>query len=153
MLGALVFVRAALPLLVSSVFPLVPSTSHWMQHFVMYFSLQYWQIDVVGCFLVSDMAASFHVMTFLFYKYRRVRAARLCYRLAKLHDTFFTILVIQHCFVWVIRIWALVSMRCTLPMLNVYTLSTIVLIGQESWGGTLRNRLMSGLRKRQKIFL
>ena len=92
MFGLLLFVRAVLPLVVYSVLPVIPSVSHWIQHFVIYLSLQYRQIDIVGCFLVSDVASNFYVMAFICYKYRRMRAGRLCYRLAKLHETFFTIL-------------------------------------------------------------
>ena len=149
MLGFLLFVRAVLPLVVYSVFPVIPSASHWIQHFVVYLSLQYRQIDIVGCFLVSDVASNFYVMAFICYKYRRMRAGRLCYRLAKLHDTFFTILVLEHCVVWVIRVWFLVSKGRALPMLNIYTLSTLVLIGQESWSASLRSKLKSGLEKAQ----
>lgn len=149
MLGCLLFVRAALPLVVSSVFPFIPSVSHWIQHFVIYLSLQYQQLDVVGCFLVSDLASNFYVLTFICYKYKKIRAGRLCYRLAKLHDNFFTILALEQCVVWVIRVWVLFSARRAVPMLNIYTLSTFVLVGQESWSTSLRSKLKSGIEKAQ----
>ena len=149
MLGFLLFVRAVLPLVVYSVFPVIPSASHWIQHFVVYLSLQYRQIDIVGCFLVSDLASNFYVLSFICYKYGRMRAGSLCNRLAKLHDTFFTILAMGHCVVWLVRVWVLVSMGRALPMLNIYTLSTLVLIGQESWSASLRSKLKSGLEEAQ----
>ena len=149
MLGFLLFVRAVLPLVVYSVFPVIPSASHWIQHFVIYLSLQYRQIDIVGCFLVSDVASNFYVMAFICYKYKRMRAGRLCYHLAKLHETFFTILALGHCVVWAIRVWVLISMRHALPMANIYTLSTLVLIGQESWSSSLRSKLKRGIEKAQ----
>lgn len=147
MFGFLLLVRASLIMVVSSVLPVVPSVAHWIQHFVVYLSFQYGQIDIVGCFLVSDLASNFYVLAFLCYKYKRMKAGRLCYRMAKLHDTFFTILVMQHCVVWALRVWVLISMRRALPMLNIYTLSTLVLIGHESWSASLRSKLKSGLEK------
>ena len=149
MLGFLLLVRAALPLVVYSVLPVFPPASHWIQHFVIYLSLQYRQIDVVVCFLFSDLASNFYMITFICYKYKRMRAGRLCYRLAKLHETFFTILVMIHCVVWVIRVWIFISIRRALPILNIYTLSTLVLIGQESWSVSLRSKLKSGIEKAQ----
>ena len=149
MFGLLIFVRAVLPLVVYSVLPVIPSASHWIQHFVIYLSLQYRQIDIVGCFLVSDVASNFYVMAFICYKYKRMRAGRLCYRLAKLHKTFFTILAMGHCVVWAIRVWVWVSKGRALPMVNIYTLSTLVLIGQESWSASLRSKLKSGLEEAQ----
>lgn len=147
MLGFLLFVRAALPLVVYSVLPVLPSFSHWIQHFVIYLSLQNQQIDVVGWFLVSDMASNFYVIAFICYKYRRMRAGRLCYRLAKLHDTFFTIIAMEQCIVWVIRVFVLVYVRNAMPMLDIYALSTLVLMGQDSWSVSLRSELKSAIEK------
>lgn len=100
-------------------------------------------------FLVSDLASNFYVLTFICYKYKKIRAGRLCYRLAKLHDNFFTILALEQCVVWVIRVWVLFSARHAVPMLNIYMLPTFVLVGQESWSASLRSKLKSGIEKAQ----
>lgn len=138
MFSVLLFVRATLPLVVYSVFPVIPSASHWIQHFVVYLSLKYRQVGVVRCFLVSDIASNFYVMSFICYKYRKMRVGSICYLLARLHDIFYIILVIEHCVTWMIRVWSWIFVTRAWPMLNIYVLSTLVLIVQESWSASLR---------------
>lgn len=143
----LVVMRALIVCLVPLVLPVHPTLHHWIQHYILYLNYRHRQVDMIVSFLVCDFASIFHVMTFLCYKYKQFRLGRLCHRLAKIHDDFFTILILYHCVVWVARLCSTLLMRRSLHMIHIYTLSTFVLFGRDSWCVLLRKQLRDGLRK------